>query len=542
MMDLLSWKTDKNIIMCLTTGRSGTNLLEQLLALAKDTCAVHEPEPAFHHVLEDVKRDPSAAVAFVRDRKLPDINARPQANYAETSHLFGKGFFEAFTALGVPFRLIILNREPREVAKSLWRIKTIPHRTKYGRNFLFDPEQAGVMKLRGWRRMSDYQLCYWYCLEVERRKIVYAAECRERGIPIVEISLEQLRDWGRFSQLCEECGLTLSAEAEARHAEISAHKVNRKEKHSPRLQILPFSVQEGKVWRALGSEGSALRVAVEARYAPSIAVLAVPLSPPPVFVINLKHSTLRRTRMEAQLNGLGLLHTFVDAVNGHDLQVQDLSCYAGIRRRLFFGRDLTRGEIGCLLSHRAIYRHMVEHSLPAAVVLEDDAILSPDFPTVIEALMRKPIKWDLIRFLSREKVYRQSRPLGPLTGDYKLTRVKGTPGGAYAYLLTNHAAKVLHTRMKKNWVPVDILHGQIWRTYLRTFSVWPSPAAYDDVVESTIGSVRFSKARSLTGWEKALYPVSRLAIKVYEFVAKRTAAAITWPADLLRRERLRREG
>src|SRR5262249_18366644 len=111
-------KIGKNIIMCLTTGRSGTNLLEKLLALANDICAVHEPEPAFQHVLDDVRRDPLAAIAFVRDRKLPDILTRPGSHYAETSHLFGKGFFEAFVALSIPFRLVILNREPRNVAKS----------------------------------------------------------------------------------------------------------------------------------------------------------------------------------------------------------------------------------------------------------------------------------------------------------------------------------------------------------------------------------------------------------------------------------------
>ena len=117
-------KIDKNIIMCLTTGRSGTNLLEKLLALAEDTHALHEPEPGFQHVLENVRHDPSSAVNFVRNRKLPAILAYPETNYAETSHLFGKGFFEAFVDLNIPFRLIILNRDPREVSKRLLRIKT----------------------------------------------------------------------------------------------------------------------------------------------------------------------------------------------------------------------------------------------------------------------------------------------------------------------------------------------------------------------------------------------------------------------------------
>jgi hypothetical protein len=259
-------RTDKNIIMCLTTGRSGTNLLEQLLALADDTCALHEPEPAFQQVLDEVRRDPNAAIAFVRDRKLPDILSRPGAHYAETSHVFGKGFFEAFVALGIPFRLVILNREPRQVAKSLWQLKTVPARTKRGLLFLLDPRQEGVVKLPGWEAMSDYELCYWYCLEMERRKSAYAAECRRRGIPVVEIALEQLKRWECFHKLCSELGLSLPAEARTRHAEITAHKVNRKPWRWPRFTLVPFGRQERKVWKALGNDAAALRSAIEKRY------------------------------------------------------------------------------------------------------------------------------------------------------------------------------------------------------------------------------------------------------------------------------------
>jgi hypothetical protein len=259
-------KIDKNIIMCLTTGRSGTNLLEKLLALADDICAVHEPEPAFQHVLGDVRRNPPAAISFVRDRKLPDILARSGAHYAETSHLFGKGFFEAFVALGIPFRLVILNREPRQVAKSLLRLKTVPGRTIRGRGFLLDPSQNGVMKLPDWEKMSDYQLCYWYCLEMERRKSVYTAECRERGILVVEIALEKLKDWNYFQKFCRELGLSLPAEAGTRHAAITANKVNRKAGYLPRLILVPFALEERKVWKALGNDGVVLRSAIKARY------------------------------------------------------------------------------------------------------------------------------------------------------------------------------------------------------------------------------------------------------------------------------------
>ncbi len=252
--------------MCVTTGRSGTNLLQELLALADDTSSLHEPEPGFQHVLKDVPGHPEAAISFVRDRKLPDILARPGRNYVETSHVFGKGFFEAFLALNVPFRLIILNRDPRQVAISFRRIRAVPHHTHLGRVWLLQPGQQDVMPLPGWQWMTEYQLTYWYCLEIERRKTLYAEECRKRGIPVVEIHLEQLKDWSRFQELCAACGLTLPDGAQERHAAITAHRVNPKEEWHTRRSRLPYGLQEWIVWKALGSQGPALRRAVRARY------------------------------------------------------------------------------------------------------------------------------------------------------------------------------------------------------------------------------------------------------------------------------------
>lgn len=257
--------------MCVTTGRSGTKLLAKLLALGDDVCARHEPEPALHHVLEEVKRDPAAALRFVREVKLPAIQACPEKNYAETSHLFGKGFYEAFLKLELPFKIIILNRNPRDVARSLWRIGTVPGRTPGGRTFLLEPLQQNVLKLRNWERMTDYELCYWYCLEMERRKTLYAEECTKRGIAVVETSIERLKQYSSFLDFMGACGLTVSAkDTRARHAEIVAKKVNRKIGFRRKRCILPYSFHERRVWKNLikDEKGTmdALQRSLHARY------------------------------------------------------------------------------------------------------------------------------------------------------------------------------------------------------------------------------------------------------------------------------------
>lgn len=259
---------------------------------------------------------------------------------------------------------------------------------------------------------------------------------------------------------------------------------------------------------------------------------------PRIFVINLKRSTERRRVMAERLAALNLPCTFFEAVDGKVLSVEEKAAYAGTRRRLFFGHDLTPGELGCLLSHRGVYRHMIENRIPVALVLEDDAILADELPDVLRALMKCPVEWDLIRFLARDKVYKQSRRLGLITAKHRLCRPFGTPGGAYGYLLTLRAAQALNNCMHKNWIPVDTLHGQTWRTCITAFNVQPSPVRFDDVVESTIGAERFDKKQKLKLWERALFPFSRLGMKLYELLFKNLMRLSTWFADRRRRQLL----
>lgn len=258
---------------------------------------------------------------------------------------------------------------------------------------------------------------------------------------------------------------------------------------------------------------------------------------PPVFVINLKRSEGRRKDMSERLGKLGVPFSFFEAVDGHALDIDNLPAYDGLKRRLFFGRDLRKGEIGCLLSHRAVYQHMVDNNISAAVVLEDDVFLKDDFPEVVRALMNQPAAWDMVRFLDSEKVYQKSRFIRLLgVGSYSLKRVLIASGGAYGYVLTLKAARALLRHMQKNYLPVDALHGYVWRTGLEVLSVVPSPVSPDNEIGSTIGEARFDKTLHVKGWQKAVYPLTRSWLKFSELVGKRRAYWLSLPRDIFSRQ------
>lgn len=240
----------------------------------------------------------------------------------------------------------------------------------------------------------------------------------------------------------------------------------------------------------------------------------------PVLVITLDHATQRQETIAARLQALSLSCTFIPGVDGRKIDLLQHPLYKPLKRRLFFGRDLSAGEFGCVLAHREVYQYMLQQQIPHAVVLEDDAILSDELPEIINSLASMSQQWDLVRFLGREKNYRKSRPVRPLPGSHaSLSRIHGTPGGAYGYMLNQHAAKRLLQMMNKNWLAIDFLHGLTWLTGLRTFAVVPSPVLPDDQVPSCIDTqdnhLRWDKRVRLPVLLQPFYPLTRGLWKTY---------------------------
>ena len=126
-------------------------------------------------------------------------------------------------------------------------------------------------------------------------------------------------------------------------------------------------------------------------------LVAGPASPQLVggFVISLAGASSRRRHatdaVMPRLEGLDTSAVLWDAVNGCCLRPDEQALVAspskhhmlsGRLRRgeyVHFERPLSRGEVGCMLSHVAVLREIVRRRLPWAIVLEDDVYLPPDF-------------------------------------------------------------------------------------------------------------------------------------------------------------------
>ncbi|WP_375458909.1 hypothetical protein [uncultured Enterovirga sp.] len=184
----------KDIVLTVTSGRSGTKLLAVLLRDVFGLHAEHEPAPRANLALRPAIADPAYAREWLISEKLPEIAKSGARTYIETSHVYCKGFIEAFFACGLEPRFIILRRDPRAVAESLFKMNGIPERTEAGKLVLLGPSDPHVLPLPDWERYSDYQLCYWYAREIERRQAFYVGQFRSGSLSYFDISIDELID------------------------------------------------------------------------------------------------------------------------------------------------------------------------------------------------------------------------------------------------------------------------------------------------------------------------------------------------------------
>ena len=169
--------------------------------------AFHEPPPDFADVFRTVQTRPEAAINFWLQEKLPYIDSLNAPVYAETSHLFCKGFLKPLLELGLEPDIIILTRPHRAVASSLLRLGTIPARTPSGLRYLLSPEDPDVLSIPNWQELNDYQLCYWYCLEIQRRVRLFEPILRARGVRVAQVTLTQLTTVAGLHRICSELAL-----------------------------------------------------------------------------------------------------------------------------------------------------------------------------------------------------------------------------------------------------------------------------------------------------------------------------------------------
>uniref|UniRef100_A0A8C6SBZ4 Collagen beta(1-O)galactosyltransferase 2 n=1 Tax=Neogobius melanostomus TaxID=47308 RepID=A0A8C6SBZ4_9GOBI len=180
-----------------------------------------------------------------------------------------------------------------------------------------------------------------------------------------------------------------------------------------------------------------------------------------IFLINLKRRLDRRTRILKSMSAIGLHPTLVEAVDGKALNSSQLKAL-GIEmmpgyKDPYSGRVLTRGEIGCFLSHHSIWKQVLDRGLQKVLVLEDDVRFEPRFRRRLQAVMDDiditQLDWDLI-YIGRKRMQVQ-QPEQSVEGINNLV-VADYSYWTLGYALSQQGArKLLSAQPFTRMLPVD---------------------------------------------------------------------------------------
>ncbi len=100
----------------------------------------------------------------------------------------------------------------------------------------------------------------------------------------------------------------------------------------------------------------------------------------PIWVVSLPSAQDRRALIARNFAAAGLEFEFFDAIDGRKGLAPEYEAMVDRVRTLERdGTPMTDGEYACALSHQAVYLRIIEEDLPGAIVLEDDAMLTPAF-------------------------------------------------------------------------------------------------------------------------------------------------------------------
>ncbi|XP_064172358.1 procollagen galactosyltransferase 1 [Anguilla rostrata] len=180
-----------------------------------------------------------------------------------------------------------------------------------------------------------------------------------------------------------------------------------------------------------------------------------------VFMINLQRRTDRRERMLRTLYEQEIACKVIAAVDGNALNVSQIQTM-GIHMLPgysdpYHGRPITKGELGCFLSHYNIWKEIVDRGLKASLVIEDDLRFEIFFKRRLQNLMKElkseGLDWDLI-YIGRKRM-QVDHPEKAVPNIHNLV-VADYSYWTLGYMMSLQGAKkLLEAEPLKRMLPVD---------------------------------------------------------------------------------------
>lgn len=209
--------------------------------------------------------------------------------------------------------------------------------------------------------------------------------------------------------------------------------------------------------------------------------------PLPVLLINLDASVERLKKASSQLEAAGISFERLPAVDGRLLPESERTRLAPWDRKAFF-KPLSPGEIGCYLSHLAALERIVTEGWPRALVLEDDFLLAPNFPSLLRELLEQ--SGPVPPLVKLEGACHGGEVERILPSGMRIMTNRRAPSRTIAQLWSLDGAKTFLANAVRLRRPVDVEIKHWWETRVEVRYVSPALIKDGDAdgVGSTIGA------------------------------------------------------
>jgi GR25 family glycosyltransferase involved in LPS biosynthesis len=169
-----------------------------------------------------------------------------------------------------------------------------------------------------------------------------------------------------------------------------------------------------------------------------------------IYVISLPDSEKRRRVVAEYLSRVGLQWRYFEAVRYNPVSPPG-------QNPIEVRGEMLPGEVGCFLSHRALWKEIGNSKLDYAIVLEDDTVLIPsvDFPSLFSLLRELDINY--IRLTAHQILRAKTlADLGELYGLLSRIICPKHGIGTCSYAVTPKAARQLYGAVARIEQPVDL--------------------------------------------------------------------------------------
>ena len=207
--------------------------------------------------------------------------------------------------------------------------------------------------------------------------------------------------------------------------------------------------------------------------------------------INLDRATTRWGQMQPRLAALGLPVERFAAIDGRADPGLVAAALEAAAFRANMGRPALPAEIGCYLSHLAVWERFLASGRPVALVLEDDVVFHDDFLPALDAALAASDQWDMLKL---NRIRAKLPVMQGRAGPYRLNAYLGPATGFGGYLITRDLAARLLPRMLPVRMPVDYEGTRWWAHDFRLLGLEPFPSHVDDGGISTINGPGHAEA------------------------------------------------